>query len=221
MGWIEFVSSLLVFFVSHSVPVRPPVRTKLVRVLGQRGFTVAYSLLSLSVLGWVIGAAGRAPHVLLWDWAVWHGHLALVAMLLVCLILSLGVAAPNPFSFGGARNDAFDPARPGLVRLTRHPLLVALAVWASVHVVANGTLSYAILFGGFAAFAVLGVRLVDRRKQREMGKRWHELRDAVALAPFRFPASTGSMVLRLGAGVAAYLVLLWVHPYVFGVNPWP
>jgi hypothetical protein len=64
------------------------------------------------------------------DWAPWQYHVVLVVMLPVCLILSLAIARPNPFSFGGARNETFDPARPGIVRLNRHPLLLALALWS-------------------------------------------------------------------------------------------
>ncbi len=61
----------------------------------------------------------------------------------------------------------FDPANPGIVRLCRHQLLLAL--WAASHAVPNGDLAHLILFGTIAIFAVLGTRLVDRRRQREMG----------------------------------------------------
>ena len=36
--------------------------------------------------------------------------------------------------------------------------------------VPNGDLAHVILFGTFAGFALLGQRLIDRRKRREMGK---------------------------------------------------
>lgn len=47
--------------------------------------------------------------------------------------------------------------------------LWALSLWALAHVVPNGDLAHVILFGNFAAFALLGQRLVDRRRQRDMG----------------------------------------------------
>lgn len=63
MAWAEFILVILVFFVSHSLPVRPRNRAALVGLLGQTGFTIGYSVLSLAVLAWVIGAAARAPFV--------------------------------------------------------------------------------------------------------------------------------------------------------------
>jgi len=139
----------------------------------------------------------------------------------VCLILALSIGRPNPFSFGGARNDLFDPARPGIVRLSRHPLLLALALWAAAHVVPNGDLAHVILFGTFAAFALLGGRLIDRRKRREMGPEWQRMLDRGAEAPLLLASLSGGALLRLAAGVALYGALLWAHPLLFGVSPLP
>jgi len=219
MGWSEFALALAVFFLSHAIPVRPPVRPWLRSRLGPAGFTLAYSALSLGVLAWLIGAAGPAPHVPLWGWAPWQAHVPLVVMGPVCLILGLSLARPNPFSFGGARNASFDPARPGIVRWLRHPLLVALALWAGAHLVPNGDLAHVILFGSFAAFAILGGRLVDRRRRREMGADWPRLRAAVARAPLA--GWSGATALRIVAGGALYVTLLWAHPVLFGVSPLP
>ena len=129
-------------------------------------------------------------------------------MLPVCLILALAIVRPNPFSFGGARNAKFDPARTGIVRLHRHPLLLALALWATAHAVPHGDLAHVILFGTFAVFAVMGTRLIDRRRQREMGIRWQELRSAVALTPLWQPSLTCDVVVRLVAGLVLYAALI-------------
>lgn len=221
MGWFEFALAYVVFFLSHSLPVRPPLRPRLQARLGSVGFTLGYSALSLAVLAWLIAAAGRAPHVALWDWAPWQVHVPLTVMGPVCLIIALFIGRPNPFSFGGARNEQFDPARPGIVRLSRHPLLLALALWAAAHVVPNGDLAHVILFGTFAAFALLGGRLVDRRRRREMGPEWQRMRDLVANAPLLLASLSGGTLLRLAAGVALYGALLWAHPFLFGVSPLP
>ena len=221
MGWLEFPAAYAAFFLTHSLPIRPPLRPVLQSALGPRGFTLAYSALSLAVLVWLIGAAGRAPFVPLWDWAPWQVYVPLVAMLPVCLILSLAIARPNPFSFGGARNAIFDPAHPGIVRLHRHPLLLALALWAAAHAVPNGDLAHLILFGTFAIFAAIGTRLVDRRRQREMGGNWQVLRSAVARAPLWPPSSSIALALRLAVGALLYGGLIALHPDLFGVSPLP
>ena len=218
MAWGEYALAFAAFFLSHSVPVRPPVRPFLVGHLGSAGFGLAYSALSLGVLAWLIGAAGRAPYVPLWDWSPWRNHLLLALMLPVCLIVALAVARPNPFSFGGAHDARFDPARPGIVRLTRHPLLLALALWAGGHLVANGDLAHALLFGTFAGFAFLGMRLVDRRRRREMGADWARL-DAARRRAGPRPASWTGAVLRLALGAGLYAGLIALHPLLIGVSP--
>lgn len=217
MGWGEYGAAFAVFLLSHAVPVRPPVKPWLVARLGPQGFTLAYSVLSLAVLVWLIGAAGRAPHVPLWGWAPWQAYVPLVAMLPVCLIIALAIRRPNPFSFGGAENGRFDPERAGIVGWMRHPLLVALAIWAGAHLVPNGDLAHVILFGVFAGFALLGQRLIDRRRQREMGGQWAALR--AGLRPG--PVWERSVIWRGAAGIALYLVVLALHPVVIGVSPLP
>ncbi|WP_136444057.1 NnrU family protein [Pacificoceanicola onchidii] len=218
MDWAGFIVAFIAFFVTHSVPVRPPVRPYLVQKLGAAGFGAAYSLLSLGVLTWLIVAARNAPFVPLWDWSSWQVHLALTLMLIACLLAAMAIARPNPFSFGGARNDTFDPQKPGVIRLTRHPLLLALAVWSVAHVLTNGDLAHVILFGTFAAFSLLGGRLVDRRRKREIGAKWHRLWRDVQTQPLRRAIAFGELW-RLVAGIALYLLLLLGHGPVIGISP--
>jgi uncharacterized membrane protein len=217
-GWGEYLLAFATFFVTHSLPIRPPLRPWAVARLGRAGFGLVYSALSLAVMIWLIGSAGRAPFVPLWDWAPWQNHVVLAIMLPVCLMLALAIARPNPFSFGGARNERFDPRQPGVIRYTRHPLLLALALWSAAHILPNGDLAHVILFGVFAGFAFLGGRLVDRRRRREMGQLWHDLRVAMAESP-AMSSATGDILLRLFVGALLYAALLWLHPLIIGVDP--
>lgn len=224
MGWTEFTVAFAAFFLTHAVPVRPPVKPWLVARLGARGFTLAYSLLSAAVLVWLLSAAGRAPYLPLWDWAPWHTRAAILLMIPACIILTLTLGRPNPFSFGGPRTG-FDPDHPGLVRVMRHPLLVVLALWAIAHTLANGDLAHVLVFGSFALFAVVGHRLVDRRRRREMGAAWDRLWRDVRKphAPsfwdfFYSPAiPRWKLALRLMAGMALCVALIEAHPHVIGV----
>lgn len=221
MDWLEFTLAFGTFFLTHSLPLRHGLRARLTAALGRRGFTLAYSALSLAALAWLIGAAGRAPFVPLWDWSAWQLLVPLVVMLPVCLILALAIGRPNPFSFGGTRNDRFDPARPGIVRLHRHPLLLALVLWAAAHVVPNGDLAHVLLFGTFALFALIGMRLVDRRKRREMGAAWPRLHAAVGQSAPAWRGMSAQTGARLALGSALYAGLIWLHLPVIGVSPLP
>lgn len=221
MNWIPYTIAFGVFFLTHSLPVRPPLRPWLQARLGPRGFTAAYSVLSVAVLVWLILAAADAPHVPLWPRAVWQDHVALTLMLPVCLILALALGRPNPFSFGGARNARFDPARPGIIRLTRHPLLAALALWAAAHVLPNGDLAHLLLFGTFAVFALIGRPLVERRTRRELGPAWDRLHHEIMAAPLLPRRPAPGDLIRIALGLAAYVALIWLHPRVLGVGPLP
>ncbi|SLN22043.1 NnrU protein [Pseudoruegeria aquimaris] len=214
-GWAGFAAALAAFFLSHSLPLRPANRARAVALLGARGFTSAYSALSLGALAWLIVAAGRAPYVLLWPRTPGLTHATLALMLLACLLLGLSIGRPNPFSFGGPA-EGFDPARPGIVRLVRHPVLAALACWGTAHLLANGDLAHVILFGLFTGFAALGGRFVDRRRKRLMGDAaWRKLWQQVQTAPLRLEPA------RLLAGLGLYGALIALHPLVIGVSPLP
>ena len=216
-GWGEFVAAFAVFFVTHSIPTRPAVKAALVARLGAGGFTLAYSVLSTAVLGWVIFAAARAPVVTLWPWALWQNHVPLAGMALVMALIALSVGRPNPLSFGGAQNDRFDPANPGLVGWVRHPLLLALLLWAGSHLVPNGNLAHVILFTLFAGFAAMGMKLIDRRQKRLLGEaEWARL----AATTRRITPTLNGMV-RLGIAAVLYMGALHLHGPVFGAYPLP
>ena len=220
-GWGGFATALALFLFSHVIPVRPPVRPWLVRHLGLRGYIIGYSTLSVALLIWLIVAAGRAPYVeVIPPYAGLRWGPVLV-MPLVCLLAVLGLSAANPLSFGGMGKGPFDPARPGILALSRHPLLLAMVLWALAHMVANGDLAHVILFGLFAVFPALSMGLIDRRKRREMGPRWQEMAQNTG----RFsPGALAGLRPGLWAGLAAAAVsglLLVLHAPVMGVSPLP
>lgn len=220
-NWGEYVAAFAVFFITHTLPLRPSIRPRLQELFGARAFTIGYSFMSVAVLAWLISAAGRAPYLALWDRAAWQSWAPLLGMAVVCLIVTFSLARPNPFSFGGSNDGSFDANHPGVIRWTRHPLLVALGLWAGVHLVPNGDLAHVLVFGSFAAFAFLGMRLVDRRKRREMGpEHWRALFDRVQKGPLiPRPASWPGCAARLVMAMGLYGLLLFLHPVLFGVSP--
>ena len=217
-GWINFVAAFAVFFASHMVLIRPPMRPLLVQLLGARAFSAAYSVLSVLILCWLIEAAKTAPYVELWSWAPWQNWVPIVTMFPVCLILAFGVAVPNPFSFGGIHNDRFDPQKPGLIRWLRHPILFALFLWSAAHLVPNGDLAHVILFGAFALFSLLGMKIIDKRRRRELGSNWEylleEMQESSAIA---LPGMNAAI--RIAIAVVAYIVLAHSHVLFAGVDP--
>ncbi|MCB4825072.1 NnrU family protein [Roseicella aerolata] len=226
-GWGEFLAAFSVFLLSHVLPAQPALRRSCVAALGRRGYLVLYSLASLEALAWLVAAAGRAPHVTLWELAPWHYWVPNLAMPLACLLITFGLGAPNPLSFGG-RTAGFDPERPGIAGLARHPLLWAIALWAGAHALPNGDLAHVLLFGGFVGFALLGMHMIDRRRRRHLGEaEWMHLAARTsfwpgeALLSGRWRPTGLPDPLRLMVAVLLWLVLLLLHQPVIGVTPLP
>ena len=222
MGWTEFALAFAAFFLTLRA-ARPPAAAALAGgASGPRGFGLAYSALSLAVLSWLIGVASARAL---------RAALALVAMATPCAAGRHAARLPDPragdrptgsLSFGGARNEAFDPARPGVVRLTRHPLLLALAIWATAHVVPNGDLAHVLLFGTFAVFALAGRAPRRPAEAARDGRGLDASRCSAQAAPLPPPPrSWPAFGLRLALGAALYFGLLWLHPWLFGVSPLP
>jgi uncharacterized membrane protein len=228
-GWGEFTAALAIFLISHILPARPPVRRFLHAALGARGYTILYSAISLAIFAWLIGAAGRAPRVQLWDFEPWQLWVPNMAMPFACLLIAYGIGAPGSFSIAGKSGATFVPERPGIAGITRHPLLWAVTLWAAAHIVPNGDLAHAVLFGLFAAFGLAGMAALDRRRRREWGAAlWAKRSAHTSLVPFlavlagRFRgAGLGLDPIRAAAAVALYVTLLLSHPAVIGVSPLP
>ena len=220
----EFLAAIACFLLAHMIPPVPPVRRFFIGLLGQRTYMVAYSLLSLALIAWVIVAALRAPYVPLWPAERWQALVPLIAMPFALWFMLGGLVEPNPLSislYSGARNEAGPMAR-----VTRHPVLWGFLIWALSHIAPNGNLVALILFGGMAALAAGGFGLVDRRARRRLGEaRWQAESRASPLLPFAAATALtavdiGRLLLWAAAAVGIYLwFLLQGHSWLIGTDP--
>ena len=170
-GWIGYGAAWACFLGAHVIPALPGPRGWLVTRLGRRGYLAAFSLLSIGLLYWLIVAAGRAPFVPLWDQTGWSRWLVNIAMPLAILtaVLSVGMSG----------------------------LVLAFALWAGAHLLANGDLAHAIFFGGMGVFALSGV------------------------ARSGLPGTFRVTWQRLMLAVLVWAALLHLHPLLIGVSPLP
>jgi len=228
-GWIEFGAALAAFAVSHAVPPQPAVKRRFTALLGAPGFTAGYSAISLAALAWLIVAAGHAPYVGVWDIRPWRLWLPVLAMPFAFVLLTCGVAAPNPLSFASAGKARFDPEHPGVAGVIRHPVLWAFALWAAAHLSAISDLAHVVLFALLTGFAVGGQPILDRRMRRVMGEAaWRHLAARTSAYPFAAllegrwaPDRRGIPLLRILLGLALYVGMLLAHRTVIGVSPLP
>jgi uncharacterized membrane protein len=158
-----------VFLVSHSLPALPNVRPRLVSLLGEPVYLAIYSGMSLATLAWLVAATLSAPYVELWGFHPETRWVPLLVMPFAMILFVAGATSPNPLSVAPTAKG-FDPARPGIVAITRHPVLLACALWSGAHMVPNGDVRAVLLFGGLCLFSLLGMPLYDRRRATALGQ---------------------------------------------------
>lgn len=218
-GMGPLVVAVVVFLASHSLTNRPAFRRwAQARLGGSRGFTIAYSIVSLALLAWMIAAFRAAPMVLLWGQQPWMRWVPPLVMPVVCILAIAGLTTPNPFSIGpGARG--YDPDHPGILRLTRHPILWAAGLWAAAHIVPNGDAAALVLFLPLLMLALGGPAMLDRKRRRILGfEEWSRLA-AIPRNPLAMLREVGAM--RIAGGLLLYVALLHLHQPVIGASPFP
>jgi uncharacterized membrane protein len=209
--WVAFAASHLVL--SHV-----PVRRRLVARLGELPFRGLYSLVALGLFVPLVGTYFRHKHAGAWLWVLpptpalrWGVYVGM-GVALVLAVASLVRPSPAAVVPG-------DPVPRGAYRLTRHPLMMAFAIFGLVHLLPNGSTADVAFFGGFAVFAVIGALHQDRRKLAT-DARYRAFYEATPFVPFTGTDTLWGLreLLPVVAplGVAATVVVRWFHAAWFG-----
>lgn len=215
----------LAFAALHLLVSGTRLRDALVARLGERPYQGLFSLASAVVLGWLIWAYGkaRAPQVTsLVEWRWLAAALVFVAFLLVVL----GLFTRGPTVVGGeALLAREDPAR-GIHRITRHPFLWGVALWAAVHAVFNPGAANLLFFGTFIVVAVAGTFSIDAKRARVHGESWRRYAALTSNLPFAavvqrrnrlVPAEFG--LAGIGVAIAVFVAFALLHGRFFGFPP--
>jgi uncharacterized membrane protein len=219
---VNLLLATVAFLALHFIP-STPWRAGLVARLGQRSYLAIYSIAALAALIWMGWTYARAPREFLWEgWRL----LPLVVMPFSLILIVAGYTTRNPTAVMQERAlQSTDPAR-GIVRITRHPLMWGITLWAGAHTLARGDVKSLIFFGGFLTLALLGTVLIDRRRAA-LGEDWRRFSAVTSNVPFlaiaqgrnRFiPSEIGYQKPLIG--LAVFVVLFLLHPYLFGARPY-
>jgi uncharacterized membrane protein len=217
MLWLATAAFLLTHFVS-STPLRPA----LVGAMGEWPYRGLYSAVAGVTLAWMIWAYVQAPRTeLLWT----PLRLLPLALMPFSLILVVTGYWRNPSMVGAERLLKSDEPARGMIRITRHPLMWGIMLWAGAHILARADLKSIVFFGGFLALAALGTILMDARKRKDPD--FQRFAAVTSHVPFVAIAQGRNRLawreigwLRPAIGLALYLVLLAVHPWLFGARPY-
>lgn len=184
------IVGLILFLGIHSLSiVNEPLRNRLHSRLGEGAFKGLYSVVSLIglvLIVWGYGAARMDPTVL-YTPAGWLRHLAMLLLIPVFPLL-------------------FATYFPGKIKAKlKHPMLVAVKLWALAHLLANGMLHDVLLFGAFLAWAVVDRISMKRRTERSIPT---------------LPASKANDAIAVVGGLAVYVItVFWAHQWLIGVSP--
>lgn len=188
--WLFFLGAAL-FFSTHLLPAFAGTRERLRERLGEGAYRGLYSVIAIAgivliVIGygdwkWVEGAA------ILYVPPVWMSHLTLLLMLPVFPLL-------------------FAAYVPGKIKVwTKHPMILAVKVWAFSHLLANGDVASLALFLLFLAWGV-----IDRISLKR--------REAAGLVTVAKEGSLRYDAIAVALGLVVYGLFVWkLHTWLIGV----
>jgi uncharacterized membrane protein len=114
----------------------------------------------------------------------------------------------------------------GILRITRHPFLWGLTLWALAHMIANGDLAALVLFGSLLVLCLIGTRSIDAKRQRAFGDRWERFAALTSNIPFAAIKEGRNQLKiaeigwqRLAGAVFLYMAAMHFHAKIFGVSP--
>ncbi len=216
------------FLVGHFLLSMGAVRRQLVLRLGQPVFLGIYGVYATATFIWLTLAYNRAPYEELWGDPLWARYMVIIFMPFAVLLLVCGALTPMPASVLGATALAREDPAPGIIKITRHPVMWAIALWAALHLVANGDGASTILFGTFLILALGGISHMEARRDAENDANWARFAAVTSVFPLgavldgRARVDLGEIGWwRLGIGVVVYFVLLFGHGWAIDVRVAP
>ncbi|GGO80236.1 NnrU protein [Marinobacterium nitratireducens] len=175
---------LLLFFGVHALPLLGGVRQRLIDTFGRPGYLALFSLGSLVGLWLMIEGYALIDNRILWS-PLSFGRSLAQALMPLALILVVAAYLPTLTR-----------------RYLRHPMLIGVGLWASVHLLANGDLASTLIFAPFLVYALLDMAFSRPRK---------------TLIPHPKPQLLYDL-LALIVGLIAFGALLFGHGLLFGVS---
>lgn len=215
----DLIASCVYFLLIHFAVSGTRLRDALTGKLGDGPYRGLFSLASLLGLAWVIYAYRRAPLILTWGFLSGFRPAAYVLVFIAFLFAVIGILTPSPTRVG--MESRLDPeAARGMVRITRHPFLWGVGLWAATHLVVNGDVASLVLFAMLLVLAAGGTAAIDAKRRRKFPERWQKFAQATSSVPFAAIARGGNRLApalaeigpwRILAALVLYAVAFYLH----------
>jgi uncharacterized membrane protein len=225
------IAAAAAFFAIHLLVSGTRVRDAIVGAIGERPFLGLFSLASLGIIIWLVmayNAAQAGPgNRALYD----LGHVRDLGIPIVALAFLLGVQGlliRNPTAVQQDSAVGKKGVVRGVLRITRHPFLWGVVLWSGFHLLANGDVASVIFFGTFFVVALLGTFSIDAKLRRRLGSAWEPFAAKTSNIPFGAVVAgrntlniSESLGWRFWLALLLFLIMLFAHPHLFGVSPFP
>ncbi|MHA1563806.1 MAG: NnrU family protein [Alphaproteobacteria bacterium] len=162
------------------------IRTSLIESIGETKYKIGFALAVVGSIVLMVKGWGATSPVDIYDPPSWGADLNMLFVLVAFILLAMAKLPTN------------------IKRLIRHPQLTGLVVWSVGHLLANGNNRSLLLFGGLGIWALIEMKLLNRR-------------DGTWVRPDAVPLK--AEVIPVVIGIVLYAVFLFAHSFLFGVSP--
>lgn len=182
------IGGLLLFSAAHLYPsAMPSARQQMSEKLGSNPYRGLFSLAIVASLVLIVFGWKAAPQI-----SIYTAPLR-------------GSPIVSAFVFGAFVLFVASQSKTNIRRLVRHPQMIAVLLWSTGHLLANGESRSLALFGGLGVWAVLEILLCNRR-------------DGTWEKPAPVDKSRDAITVVIGA--VAFALILYFHQALFGVPAW-
>jgi len=225
------IAAAVAFLAIHLLVSGTRLRNAIVSVTGERPYLGLFSLTSLAIIVWLVmsynAAHASADNRTLYD----LGHVRDLGIPIVALAFLIGIQGlliRNPTAVQQEAAVAKEGTIRGVLRITRHPFLWGMVLWSGFHLLANGDLAAVIFFGTFFATALFGTFSIDAKLRRRLGPAWEAFAAKTSNVPFGAVLAgrntlniLESLGWRFWVALLLFFIMLFAHPHLFGVSPFP
>jgi len=227
-AFVSLIFAALVWVGVHIGVAGTAVRGAIVRAIGEGPFRGLFVLTSFALIFWMARAYHFAGAVqVLWASPHWLNVLLMLLMFPALLLFVGSVTVRNPTSVAGASALAAENPARGILRVTRHPMLWAFALWAAIHTIILGTLGALVFFGAFLITALAGMPSLDAKIAKRDPQHWAAYAQATSILPFAAIAQQRNRFVfaeigwwRIALALALWFVLVGAHQWLFRIPTW-
>ncbi len=175
------------FLCIHLMISGTSLKEQIIARIGSIAYYMLFSVLSIGGLLWMsialASARQDAMNPIFWDAPFFLRIIALAGMFFAFLLVVLGYTSPSPTGLGALIRMP-DKTVSGIIRISRHPVLAGIGLWAIMHMLCNANLASWMFFGSLLVLCALGANNIDRKRMAMMGEAYASIKRRTSIIPF-------------------------------------